>query len=366
MTLVLENNIWVLWGIITFAVALSVWLESRFKWAAKLSALVIVLVLGIILSNVRVIPKSSGVYDVVTDYLVPLALAFLLFRADLKKICKESGRMLIAFLIGALGTVVGSFVAYLAFYKALRVLPGLTAMFTGTYTGGSVNFAALSVSFDVPKKMVSAATIADNLNMAVYFFILLSIPVKMSIDKKTESHPKEAEKKEISLTSLAIGIASAVIIVAASQKLGNIIGNQYLWITTLSVACATLFPNVFGKIAGLQELGTFFIYCFMFVIGAPASISEIIKNSPYLLVFAMIIVLFNMIFTFAGGKLLKFDRKTLIIASNANVGGPTTAASMAIAKGWDELVGPALLIGSLGYVIGNYLGLMVGYVCGLF
>ena len=144
------------------------------------------------------------------------------------------------------------------------------------------------------------------------------------------------------------------------MALQSLLGNRYLWITTCSVLCATMFPQRLGKLPGVQEIGTFFIYCFIFVIGAPASISEIVRKSPLLLLFAMLIIAFNMLFTFAGGALLHMDRKMLILASNANIGGPTTAASMAIAKGWHDLVGPVLLIGCFGYVIGNYLGIIVG------
>ena len=53
-----------------------------------------------------------------------------------------------------------------------------------------------------------------------------------------------------------------------------------------------------------------------------------------------------------------------MVASNANVGGPTTSAAMAIAKGWTALVGPALLVGTLGYVLGNYFGIFVGTMLG--
>ena len=35
------------------------------------------------------------------------------------------------------------------------------------------------------------------------------------------------------------------------------------------------------------------------------------------------------------------------------LGGPTTAAALAISKGWQGLVGPILIIGTLGYVIGT-------------
>lgn len=380
MSLVSSDQTWILWAIISVSVAVSIRLEQKYLWAAKMSALVIALLLGILLSNVGIIPTESPVYDTVWDYLVPLALPLLLFRVDLKRICLESGQMLIAFLIGAVGTVVGAFLSYFMFCSWIPELPGLTAMMTGTYIGGSVNFMALSSVFGVSGEMVSAATIADNLNMAIYFFVLLSIPVKTRISNVAPSDlPKE--KSQLSLSGFAICIGTGFLIVALSTTIAGFIslwipekgvllsmlhsflGNKYLWITTVSVIGATAFPGFFGSIQGGEEMGTYLIYCFMFVIGAPASILGILKNSPLLLLFAMVIVIFNMLFTFAGGKLLGLDRDILIIASNANIGGPTTAASMAIAKGWDDLVGPALLIGSFGYVIGNYLGMMVGYLC---
>ncbi|PNX68343.1 hypothetical protein L195_g063937, partial [Trifolium pratense] len=43
------------------------------------------------------------------------------------------------------------------------------------------------------------------------------------------------------------------------------------------------------------------------------------------------------------GKLFKLDLKLLLLASNANIGGPTTACGMAKAKGWESLVVPGIL-----------------------
>ena len=381
MSIIDSKDTWMLLFVLIGTVALSVWLERKYKWAAKTSALVIILLLSIVFSNIHFIPTQAPVYDFVWDYLLPLSLPLLLIKTNIKKICKESGQLLIAFLIGAVGTVVGSFVSYLLFNGVISELPGLSAMMTGTYIGGSVNFAVLGSTFNVSGSSVSAATIADNLNMALYFFVLLSIPVKA---KNTEVLEKERHhcnySEELSVKHLSIGIAAAALVVAASDFISGILsrvipssggfflaiqslcGNRYLWITTFSVLIGTMFSKQVEKLMGLQEIGTLFIYCFIFVIGAPASIIEIIKNAPFMLLFALVIVAFNMLFTFAFGSMLHMDRKTLIIASNANVGGPTTAASMAIAKGWEELVGPALLVGCLGYVIGNYMGLIVGNI----
>ena len=116
-----------------------------------------------------------------------------------------------------------------------------------------------------------------------------------------------------------------------------------------------------SSVKGAQEIGTFLIYIFFAVIGAPASIPMIIKESPLLLVFALIIVAVNMIVSLIFGKIFNFSIEEIIIASNANIGGPTTAAAMAVSKGWGALIVPGLLVGTLGYVLGNYLGILVGF-----
>lgn len=456
MSLIAPGNVWALGAVIAGCSALSIYLERRYKWAARLSALVIALLLGILLSNLRVIPTESTAYDAVWNYLIPLALPLLLFQADLRKIIRESGRMLAAFLFGACGTMVGAFAAYHVFRHVIPEIRGITAMMAGTYIGGSVNFMALSSIFDVSPGMVSSATIADNFNMALYFIVLLLIPVKnrmmkkgrgaelrrmsagragdagvdravagqklganpektigagqtaaadratgTSVEKATETRqdPDLAAKKtdaagqgdrsgcpeygggRFSILNAAVSVTAAFAVAAVSgwiadffagiipdsgagfSMLRTFFGNEFLWITTVSVIAATAFPKFFGRLHGGQAVGTYLIYCFMFVIGAPASISGILRNSPLLLLFAMVIVIFNMLFTFGAGKLMHMDNDLLIIASNANIGGPATAASMAVARGWDDLAGPALLIGSFGYVIGNYAGLLAGYIC---
>ena len=101
-----------------------------------------------------------------------------------------------------------------------------------------------------------------------------------------------------------------------------------------------------------------------FVIGVPASIGVLIRNAPILLLFCMIVVLMNMAFCFVGGRLLKFNLEDIILASNANIGGPTTAAGMAISQGWVKLIGPCMLVGTFGYVIGTWLGILVGSLLG--
>lgn len=394
-TLISPDNTWALMAILVGWAAVSIWLEQTYQWASKVTGAIIGLIGAMLLANFKVIPTEAPAYDVVWGYVVPLAIPLLLYNANVKKIWKESGRVVFIFLLSAVGTMLGTFVAYMLLKGKIPHLYKMAAMMTGSYTGGGVNFVAMADSFTVPGELVSALVVADNLNMALYFFVLLGLP-SIPFIRKHFNHPhidklesieveedktKAAaywERKEISLKDIAFAMGTSFAIVAVSsgladffasvipttnfglELLNGLLGNMYLIITTITMLLATFLPDFFGNINGANELGTFLIYIFFVVIGVPASIPLILTKAPLLLLFTAIIVIINMAVSLGFGKLFNFNLEEILLASNANIGGPTTAAAMAIAKGWNDLIVPIILAGTLGYVIGNYAGIFMG------
>lgn len=376
------NNTWALWTIIVVIAAISIYLEEHYKWAAKISGAIIGLLIAATLSNLGVIPTDAPTYDTIWGYVVPLAIPMLLFQCDLKQIWKESGRLMIIFLISSVGTVLGALVGYAALHVAIPVLNHIAGMMVGSYIGGGVNFVAVASAFDVPKDLISAATVADNLLMVVYFFVLLVIPTMRFFTKRfLTSFPDGValddgaavrQSSVVSVMDLAVTFAVSATIVTVSFTLSDwiaglgtgpvtqLVSNRYLILTTITVLCSTVFANQFKKIHATNEVGTFLIYLFFVVIGIPASIPAIIEKSPLLLVFCAVMVLVNMAVTLGAAKLFGFTLEEAILASNANIGGPTTAAAMAISKGWYRLVAPTMLVGTLGYIIGTYVGIVIG------
>ena len=410
--LIEADNVWGLLGVMCVSVALAIGLEQKYQWASRVSGSIIALILAMLMANVGIIPTQCPLYDdVVWGYVVPMGIPLLLLQCDIKRIWKEAGRMLTIFLIGAVGTVAGAFLAYYLLRAPFGDAQGLAkvaAMMTGSYIGGSVNFSAMAMQHGLKgTPAAAAATVADNLLMALYFFVLIAF-AGMRFFRSRFAHPHidEVEKgsasreeaktqaaafwrrKDISLKDVAMNIAFAVVVVWVSNLIaglfspfavdgvvnsfreglldfvGKFLGSQYVWITTLSVIAATFFSGTVEKLHGSQEIGTYLIYLFLFVIGVPANIYTVLTEAPLFLVLTFLMVVVNMLFCFIGARLLKFDLEDAIIASNANIGGPTTAAGMAISQGWAKLVGPAMLVGVLGYVIGNYAGTVVGIILG--
>lgn len=399
-SLISADNTWALIAILAGIAAVAIYLEQKTRIGSKITGCVMALILAMILSNIGVIPLEAAAYDFVWDYLITMSIPMLLFNADIRRIGRESGRLLIIYLISGFGTIAGGIAAYTLLKGTLTDLGLVLPMMIGTYTGGSVNLVAMADAYGVGGELVSSSVVADNLLMALYFFALIAAAGSKFflkryrhplIDEMEQQRGKGDEggaatfwtAKQISLKDIAFCVALSLAIVAVSVKisgvlselipttnfgmslLNGLLGNQYLIITTLTMLVATIFPKQVGNIPGAQEIGTFLIHIFFAVIGVPASIYMIVTKAPLLLLFCAIIVLTNMIFSFVFGRVFRFSLEEIIIASNANVGGPTTAAAMAIAKGWNALIVPAILVGTLGYVLGNYYGIFAGTLIGL-
>ncbi len=79
-----------MWAVLTGIVSFGLWSE-RSAIGRRLTATIVVLLTAFVLSNVGFIPHSAPVYGTVMSSFVPLALALLLFRVDLREIRKSTG-----------------------------------------------------------------------------------------------------------------------------------------------------------------------------------------------------------------------------------------------------------------------------------
>jgi uncharacterized membrane protein len=363
-----------LWSVLLGLAAFGFWCE-KFAWGRKYSGVMLLMTLAIVLANLRIIPTSAPAYDVVWEYLVPTAIPLLLFQADLKKIVREAGTTLVAFIVGSATVVAGVFLAS----WMLDLGPDeakMAGIFTGTYIGGSLNFAAVAEATNMQGNVqLAAAVAADNVITNLHFLLIIFIPgiawmarryTTHHMDNATEFDIEESgplhHVADLSIAGLLTSLTLAFIVAAVGNWLAAIAGYPHfgiLVITAIALAIATFLPQQTKKLSGDREAGNVMMFIFLATIGASADIWELIEIAPILFVFATIIVTVHLVGLFGAGYFLKLDLAELAMASAVCIGGPSSAPALASAKGWQDLLIPGILAGSFGYAIGSFIGITV-------
>ena len=374
---------------IAAATALAFWLDYRVPALGKVGASMLALIFGAILSNTGLVPVTSGVYDAVFGPVTSVAIAWLLLSVNLRDLRKAGPRMIGAFGVAVTGTVLGAFVAA-AVYGAhfgedtMRMAGALT----GTYSGGSVNFVSVGRELGLSGTLFAGLNAADAVVTGLWLAACLVLPLwigrfyapvrggddetasptaeKDSTTPATESerhtrHPYFA-REGLSALSIANLVAVGLILVFVSEWLGEVwpAVPSILWLTTLALALGH--SPLFRDARGAMQLGSVGLHFFFVLIGIVSRWSEIAAVGVEVFLFTLIVVAVHAVFVLGVGRLLRLDIGTVAVASQAAVGGPSSALAVAISRQWRHLVLPGVVVGLLGYAVGTYLGFSVAAV----
>ena len=347
-------------------------LERRVRWLSKVGASLMALVLGAVLSNSGLVPPSSPVYSVIEGPLTSLAIAWLLLAVNLSDLKVAGPRMIGAFLLASAGTALGAFVGAIllsgTFGESTWKLAGV---FTGTYSGGSVNFVSVGREVNLPDTLFAGATAADALTTGIWLAVCLILPIwlgrfyKEAIPGEGEASQSEEQahpffdKIPLSTLDLANLLAVGLGLVLLSEWLGRIIPSVpgVVWLTTLALGVGHL--KFFRSERGALQLGNLALHFFFVLIGIHSRISEILAVGVEVFYFTLVVVGVHGLVVFGVGRLIRMDVGSLAVASQAAVGGPSSALAVAVSREWRGLVLPGIIVGLLGYALGTYLGLSV-------
>jgi uncharacterized membrane protein len=372
-------------AVLCFIVAASEWLVRRTQLRAVGSALLVIVITAVV-ANLGMLPAGSAeanpvpVYEGVFAYVAPLSIFWLLLPVSLRDLVQAGTTILTLFLIGSAATTVGVLLGMWLVNGASSIGPlydALGGMFVATYTGGSVNFNAVALGYDVMRdgRLYGGAVAVDNIITALWMVATLAAPRVLMPFWPRRGKVATASGRRASDTGVTADTESM-----HPLDLGLMLGLGFgaLWIsntvaawlagvglpvpsiiilTVVALALAQL--PLITQLRGARVLGMFSVYLFLAVIGAfcdLAALGELGQLGITLFLFALIVVLVHGLILFGAARYMEADLDMAAVASQANVGGGTSALAVARSIGRTDLVLPAVLIGSLGNALGTFLG----------
>lgn len=348
-------------------------MAEKTELGRKISAPLIVLAGGMLLSNLRILPFESPSYGFVVSFLIPIAIPLLLLNANLKRIFRETGPTLIAFLAGAVGTVLGAILGF----HLIDLGPEtnkIVSVLAATFVGGSFNFVAVTQALDIENQTLVASAATAQGVAAIFYLGFIIVVAEISGIRKFYRADRvmpaagdaivgevgnAAPEKDVAPMDISASITFSLVVCAVSLGTANLLGMPQfgiLFITAITVALASLAPNFMRRLAGGESVGLLFVYVFIAAVGAQSNIWQLGGTTIILVGFLAALLTVHLIVVFVVGRLFGLTLPEVITGSNACALGAYTAAAIAAGKRWDSLVTPGILSGILGYIIANFIG----------
>ena len=166
----------------------------------------------------------------------------------------------------------------------------------------------------------------------------------------------------MTLTDLAVLGAIPLLFVWAGRMLGAWWPSvpQVLWLTTMAIAVAQI-PAI-QRLKGAPVIAYFALHLFFLSIGSASRMSDVATAGPMLAIYMVVIIAVHVLVAYTLAWAMGLGLANITMASQATVGGPGSALALGMAMRWSHLVTPGIIVGILGYSVGNYLGFFCGYL----
>ena len=361
-------------AVIAACVLVSQWLVDRTVLRHAGVALLVIAVTAVV-SNVGIIPSAgSPVYDGIFGYVAPLSIFWLLLGVNLRAVLQAGPRLLLLFLVGAVGTALGVVAALALLGDAPfgAQTPAMAGMFVATYIGGSANFNAIAVHYDIVTTgpLYAGAMAVDSGLTAVWMAATIALPRWLGGEVGDAVAPSAAQedpdREHVAPRDLAVLVGLGLGCAWASGLLAETTGLPSMLLLTAFALVLAQVPAI-ATLRGAKAVGMFAVYVFLAAIGALCDIEalgQLGEVGGRIAVLAGCCVGVHGLLTFTVARLLRFDPVLAAVASQANIGGGTTALALARSLGRADLVLPAVLVGSVGTGLGTFVGFLLAGILG--
>jgi uncharacterized membrane protein len=340
---------------------------------------------GTITDNDSYVNSVTSAQDMLVSVIVPLSFPLLLFSLNIKRWLRFAREGFISMILALISVVVIVTSGYFIFKNVVPDSWKVAGMLVGVYTGGTPNLVSLKVALGVDPNLFVMTSTYDMIvgALTIIFFITAGPKIFRSIlppfkhngdTVVTDEMINEAESFEDFSGMLSKGrlmpllkaLVLALLIFVLSFGISLMLPKisqmvvVILSITTLAILASLI--NRINKIEKTFQLGMYFILVFSFVVASMADLG-VIFSIGFLGLFAYISYAYfgTLILHIILSKIFRVNADDFLITTTAFVFSPPFVPVVAAALKNKDVIITGITVGIIGYVIGNYLGVGLGY-----
>lgn len=331
--------------------------------------------------------EVEAAYGVLKNNLLYAMIFVMLLRCDFRSLAKLGGRMAAIFFGCTLTLFIGFFIGYPLFHQFLgNDVWGAVAALYASWVGGSANMAAMQAALPIDPGAYGSALALDTVCYSLWIALLLLMVryerkwnTAVKADTSKLQAVAEAAAEEVAAQKSKAGAADWMFLIGVSlavsalaQWIGTTLSGQLQGtsfamfdkgtVTTLLVTVAGLLCALspLGKVPAVEELSNVYLYAVVSMLASMASITDLV-NAPMWVVYGIFVLAVHVVLMFLLSKLFHWDLCMVSTASLANIGG--SASAPIVASAYDSsYAGIGVLMGVLGAAVGNFAGLIMGYL----
>ncbi len=363
--------------------------STRMSIINKIGIVVFCYGIGLVMGNISIIPESiSGLQGDLMGVTILLGIPLVLFSENVVKWIKMAKTTFISLLLGVVSVVVLVFVGYFIFRDKIPEIWKISGMMIGVYTGGTPNLAAIARGLGVDEELYLLTHTAELVIGALVLLFLITAakplfgkflrPYKKSAADEiqpdldvSDFESYEGFFKRANFLGILKAFGVAVTIFGIGYGMTYLFDGEakdtaaVLTVTTLGIV-ASLIPGI-NRIKSSFQLGMYFIYVFCIIVASKADLLalfnvENVNLMVNLLLYIALVIVGSLILHAILSWIFKINVDEYIITSTALSNSPPFVPVVAAALKNKEVVIPGMIIGVIGYAIGNYLGVAIAYL----
>ena len=371
----------------------------HYRLARNIGTVMLAYVLGILFSflfsytdffSVSEAASFKKITDLLMSVSVILAIPLMLFSSNFKMWTKALPKTIIALLTAIFAVLAAVTVSFFIFKNSgITDVSKVAGMMAGFYNGGSMNFFAVGKALGVDETIIGI-TLTSEMLIVFPFLIFLTVggyklfrwalPFKDKTIAVVRTSSKKVELSDVenydgmltkrvfpktmlgillSLGFLIVGAGLALLITGTLNELVVI-----LTITTLAIAAS--FNKKIRSLPRTFEAGMFFILIFSIIVASQFNLETFVGEALYIFLFVLCVTLTTIILHLILCRLFKIPGDLYSVAIIAMLCSPPFIPPVVAAIGNRKVLISGITIGLVGYAVGTYIGVGMGYLLAMF